>query len=438
MKSSTNFICQQCGFNSPSWLGRCPECQSWNSLVETVVSRKSNSGALSSDSQIVPMSLSQIEKEDLIRVPTGLAEFDRTLGGGIVSGSVVLIGGDPGIGKSTLMLQLALNLSTRGLSSLIIAGEESPPQIKIRVDRIGKASDHIKILPETNVDLVIESIREAKVKVVIVDSVQTLFTTEMEGSSGSVGQLRECTWRLVRMAKKEKVPVFLIGHVTKEGVIAGPKVLEHLVDTVLYLEGERYHTYRILRSIKNRFGKSDEIGIFEMSENGLKEVSNPSEEFLSETASLLGSAVVSSMEGSRPILAEIQALTTTTIYGLPTRRANGIDLNRLQMLSAVLSRRAGIQLGDQDIFVNVAGGLRISEPAVDLGVCLAIASNILNRPLPAKSVVVGEVGLQGEIRSVPGQEKRIKEAQKIGFSNIIAAPKVKILREAILLLKNTT
>lgn len=435
MKSSTNFICQQCGFSSSSWLGRCPECQSWNSLVETVVSRKSDSRLTSLDSLPVPISLSQIEKEDLTRIPTGLTEFDRTLGGGIVRGSVVLIGGDPGIGKSTLMLQLSLNLSAKNKAVLIIAGEESPPQIKIRVDRIGKNSDRIKVLPETNVDLVMEAIRGEGADVVIVDSIQTLFTSEMEGSSGSVGQLRECTWRLVRLAKKEKVSVFLVGHVTKEGAIAGPKVLEHLVDTVLYLEGERYHSYRILRSIKNRFGKSDEIGIFEMREDGLKEVPNPSAQFLSETTSSLGSAVVSSMEGSRPILAEIQALTSTTIYGLPTRRANGIDLNRLQMLSAVLTRRAGIALGDQDIFVNVAGGLRIFEPAIDLGVCLAIASNILNRPLPSKSVVIGEVGLQGEIRSVPGQDKRIKEAQKIGFTNIIAAPKVKILKEAISLLK---
>lgn len=436
MKSSTNFICQQCGFSSSSWLGRCPECQSWNSLVETVVSRKSDSRLTSLDSQAVPISLSQIEKEDLIRIPTGLTEFDRTLGGGIVRGSVVLVGGDPGIGKSTLMLQLSLNLSAKNKTALIIAGEESPGQIKIRVDRIGKNSERIKVLPETNVDLVIESIKEEGADVVIVDSIQTLFTPEMGGSNGSIGQLRECTWRLVRLAKKEKVPVFLVGHVTKEGAIAGPKVLEHLVDTVLYLEGERYHSYRILRSIKNRFGKSDEIGIFEMREDGLKEVLNPSAQFLSETTSSLGSAVVSSMEGSRPILAEIQALTSTTIYGLPTRRANGVDLNRLAMLSAVLTRRAGIQLGDQDIFVNVAGGLRIFEPAIDLGICLAIASNILNRPLPNKSVVIGEVGLQGEIRSVSGQDKRIKESQKIGFKNIITFPKVKTVKEALSLLKN--
>ena len=366
---------------------------------------------------------------------TGLGEFDRSLGGGIVPGSVVLLGGDPGIGKSTILLQVALKLSERNLTTIIVAGEESPGQIKIRVERVGKHTDNIRVLPQTDIDLVIDTLSHTKPNLVIIDSIQTMFTSDLDGSSGSVGQVRECAWRLVRYAKSSKVPVFLVGHVTKEGTIAGPRVLEHLVDTVLYMEGERYHTFRLVRSIKNRFGKSDEIGIFEMTGEGMKEVANPSLQFLNPDGPQVGSVVVSTMEGSRPILAEIQALTATTIFGMPKRSANGIDLNRLQMLSAVLSRRAGIQLGNQDIYVNVAGGLKISEPAVDLGVCLAIASNTLDKSLTEQTVVIGEVGLQGEVRDVPGLEKRMSEAKKIGFKNFITSSQVKSVREAIKFLK---
>ncbi|OGY28636.1 MAG: DNA repair protein RadA [Candidatus Woykebacteria bacterium RIFCSPLOWO2_01_FULL_43_14] len=439
MKSSVSFVCQQCGYISSSWLGKCSECGAWNSLVETLVSKKSSSyqrlGSTLTNDQSSPISFDQIEQEELVRMSTGLGEFDRSLGGGIVPGSVVLLGGDPGIGKSTILLQVALKLSERNLTTIIVAGEESPGQIKIRVERVGKHTDNIRVLPQTDIDLVIDTLSHTKPNLVIIDSIQTMFTSDLDGSSGSVGQVRECAWRLVRYAKSSKVPVFLVGHVTKEGTIAGPRVLEHLVDTVLYMEGERYHTFRLVRSIKNRFGKSDEIGIFEMTGEGMKEVANPSLQFLNPDGPQVGSVVVSTMEGSRPILAEIQALTATTIFGMPKRSANGIDLNRLQMLSAVLSRRAGIQLGNQDIYVNVAGGLKISEPAVDLGVCLAIASNTLDKSLTEQTVVIGEVGLQGEVRDVPGLEKRMSEAKKIGFKNFITSSQVKSVREAIKFLK---
>lgn len=437
MKSKVSYICQQCGYSSYNWLGKCPECNSWNSFVETLVPKsatKGNTPALV-DPSSTPVSLKDIQKEEVSRLKTGFEELDRTLGGGIVPGSVVLVGGDPGIGKSTLLLQAALNLSSQGLSSFIVAGEESPAQIKIRVDRIKKDVSNVKILAQTDIDAVIAVLAQEKPNFVVVDSIQTVFTSELDGSSGSVGQVRECAWRLVRFAKQEKIPVFIVGHVTKEGTIAGPRVLEHLVDTVLYLEGERYHTYRILRSIKNRFGKSDEIGIFEMVDEGMREIPNPSIQFLGDREPQVGSVVVSTMEGSRPILAEVQALTSTTIYGMPRRSANGIDLNRLNMLAAVLSRRAGIQLGNQDIYVNVAGGLKIAEPAVDLAICLAVTSNILDKPLPPSTVVIGEVGLQGDIRSVPGIERRISEATKIGFKNFIGAPKYTNLRKAIAVIK---
>lgn len=428
-RARSSYICQTCSYASPEWLGRCPECQTWNSLVETV--EEASRGATTLSGTITarkPQPLSTLTKTSLKRLSTGIAELDRVLGGGIVPGSVVLLSGDPGIGKSTLLLQLASNIG-----GLYVAGEESAEQIKLRADRVGLKDKGIQVLMETDVDTAVSTVLNIKPRLVIADSIQTLVTADLTSSAGSVGQIRESASRLIRLAKETGVPVFLIGHVTKEGSIAGPKVLEHLVDTVLYLEGDEQHLFRILRATKNRFGPTDEIGVFEMSDKGMIEVKDPSAAFLAERVEAPGSVVVPTMEGSRPVLVEIQALTTASGIGIPRRSALGVDYNRVQLLTAVLQKRAGMQLQSQDIFVNVAGGIRINEPAIDLAICLAIASSTLGRPVRPGLTAIGEVGLLGEIRQVRHLEKRMAEARKRGYKLFLTPDKVKSIRQAIAL-----
>ncbi|MBI4758111.1 MAG: DNA repair protein RadA [Chloroflexi bacterium] len=412
-RARTIYVCQQCGSQSLRWLGRCPDCEAWNSFVET---KESLTG--SPVSSVVPakapVPLTEVNSEGFRRISLSMSEFTRVLGGGIVPGSLVLLGGEPGIGKSTLLLQLCSDLAVGG-PVLYVSGEESAQQIKMRAMRLGVKGDKLLVLAETSLAQIAECIENLLPRLVVIDSIQTAYSDELESAAGSVGQLRECTLRLMQVAKATHVPVFLVGHVTKEGAIAGPRVLEHIVDTVLYLEGERFQSYRLLRAVKNRFGSTNEIGVFEMREDGMVEVPNPSEVFLSERSSGVGSTVVVTLEGTRPILLEIQALTSATSFGLPRRTPNGIDFNRLLMLTAVLSKRVGLRLGDQDLFVNVVGGFQVGEPAVDLGVALAIVSSIRNMPVPMDMVVIGEIGLSGELRAVTQVEKRLNEAAKLGF-----------------------
>ncbi|MCX6138358.1 MAG: DNA repair protein RadA [Ignavibacteriales bacterium] len=413
------YVCQSCGYISPRWTGKCPNCNEWNSFVEEApvpakIARKS--GGI--PSKVAPVALKDVNSIADVRCPTGIAEFDRVLGGGIVAGSVVLLGGDPGIGKSTLMMQVGLHLKSKNV--LYITGEESLQQVKLRAERLGRVSDSLFLLPETNLELIGDVIENGNPDLVIVDSIQTMYRPDLESAPGSVGQVREATSLLTRLAKSKNIPLILIGHVTKDGSIAGPRVIEHMVDTVLQFEGERHYSYRILRAIKNRFGSTNEIGIFEMHDDGMHEVANPSEVFLSERSyGSSGSAIVSSMEGTRPILIEVQALVSTTNYGLPQRTATGFDLRRLQMLLAVLEKRVGLQLGTQDVFVNIAGGIRIDEPAVDIGVAAAIASSLRDVPVDSQTVVLGEIGLGGEIRTITHSEKRVQEAAKLGFKRVL-------------------
>lgn len=423
-------------------MGRCPECGTWNSLVEQVARDKQglrpNSLRLQGNAKIIK--LSEVEKQRFERVSTGLGEFDRVLGGGIVPGSLVLVSGDPGIGKSTLLTQLALGIGTTGqpldTSALYVAGEESAQQIKIRAERINPGAD-LAVLNETDVDVIVGKMEEvfsqgeALDRLVIVDSIQTMETSDLSGVAGSVGQVRECAHRLQRVAKRLHIPIFLVGHVTKEGTVAGPRTLEHLVDVVLSLEGESTSNFRILRSTKNRFGPTDEVGIFEMEETGMIEVKNPSQIFLETKVEAPGSAVVATLTGLRPILVEIQALSTKSFLPAPRRTGSGIDNNRLQLLVAVLQKRLGLPLYDQDIFVNVTGGLKVYEPAADLAICLAIASSLKDKAIAGKTVIVGEVGLLGEVRGVRGLDKRVSEAKKLGFKNIISSENAKSLSQAV-------
>ena len=428
-KSSSTFVCQQCGYQSPSYLGKCPNCESWGSLVETIVpGNKEKRKRLKAKGLAAakPLRLSEASLKPLKRLQSGISELDRVLGGGIVPGSVVLLAGDPGIGKSTLLLQLAAKIK-----SLYISGEESVQQVKLRADRLGIKSKELYIIPETNVDVATESIREDGYKLVVADSIQTLVTDDLNSAAGSVGQVRESAYRLHRLAKESGTAVFLIGHVTKEGSVAGPKVLEHLVDTVLFLEGEQHHAFRILSASKNRFGPVDEIGVFELSEKGMEEVKNPSKQFLSGRVSAPGSVVVPVLEGSRSVLTEVQALTNPTNFGLPTRRSSGVDPNRLQLLTATLIKRAGVQLQNQDIFINIAGGLKVTEPAADLAICLAIASSAYDKVIPKDTLAVGEVGLLGEIREVPYINKRLEEARRLGFKKFLTPKNVRTLRDAV-------
>jgi len=412
------FLCQSCGYNSPKWLGRCPDCGGWNTLVEEEVGNIRTGRPVSLSSPPAPLEDIQCVKND--RILTGIGEFDRVLGGGIVPGSVVLIGGDPGIGKSTLLLQVAERVAGNSGGVLYISGEESPAQIKMRAGRLNVASKGIYILSETSLEEILRQAQKVPHCAMIVDSIQTIFTDHLSSAPGSVGQVREVASALMGYAKKNAIPVFIVGHVTKDGAIAGPRVLEHIVDTVLYFEGDRGHQYRILRAVKNRFGSTHEIGVFEMREGGLEEIVNPSSLFLSERASgSTGSVVVSSLEGSRPILTEIQALVSPTPFGIPKRGVIGVDYNRLLLLVGVLDKRVGLHIQGQDIFVNVVGGLELYEPAVDLGVIAALTSSFKEVAIDPYTVVFGEVGLSGEVRGVTSAEVRVKEAAKLGFKRCI-------------------
>jgi len=419
-KIQTKFVCQSCGYVSPRWVGKCPNCNEWNTFVEEApsplkLSRKPSGAA----SKIEPVSIEELEAEDAPRIKTNIEEFDRVLGGGLVPGSLILLGGDPGIGKSTLMMQMALQL--KGQVVLYITGEESVRQIKLRAERLqAKETKSILLLAETNLDLILDVLERNVPDLIIVDSIQTMYRPGLESAPGSVSQVRESTALLLRFAKTEGVPVFVVGHVTKEGVIAGPRVIEHMVDTVLQFEGEAHYSYRILRALKNRYGSTNEIGIFEMHDTGLREVKNPSEAFLSERRyGTSGSTVVSSIEGSRPVLIEVQALVTPTSYGVPQRNTTGFDYRRLSLLLAVLEKRVGLHLGSYDVFVNIAGGIKVDEPAVDLGIATSITSSLRDVPVDSSAVAVGEIGLGGEIRTIGHVEKRMQEAAKLGFKRIV-------------------
>jgi DNA repair protein RadA/Sms len=418
-KSFTKYICQACGYESPRWVGKCPNCDGWNTFAEEFiksakVARGKSKAALK---EILP--LDQVKADEEPRIISTINEFNRVLGGGIVKGSTILIGGDPGIGKSTLMLQMADSLNKKAI--LYITGEESLQQLKLRSERLNiKSGEKIFPVAETDLEIIGNLVAHALPDVIVVDSIQTMYRAEFESSPGSVGQVRESTAMLSRIAKEMGIPVFLIGHVTKEGIIAGPKVIEHMVDTVIQFEGERHHAFRILRCVKNRFGSTNEIGIFEMHDSGLIEVKNPSEVFLSERIfGASGSAVVSSIEGSRPLLIEVQALVSPTNYGMPQRNTTGFDYRRLTLLLAVLEKRVGVKLSTQDVFVNLVGGIKIDEPAIDLGIASAIVSSLRDIPMDSQTVVIGEVGLGGEIRAVNQPERRIQEAEKLGFTKVI-------------------
>lgn len=420
-KFHTKYVCQSCAYESPRWIGKCPNCAGWNTFVEELSDRGKHktqtSTLIKSTAGAIP--LIEVSSVQEPRMSTQIPELDRVLGGGIVPGSVVLIGGDPGIGKSTLMMQMAAALTSQVV--LYITGEESANQVKLRADRLeSKPSRNLLLLAETNLHIIEAVLDKASPDVLIVDSIQTMFRPELESAPGSVGQVREATALFTRLAKSRELPTFLVGHITKDGVIAGPKVIEHMVDTVLQFEGERHYSYRILRATKNRFGSTNEIGIFEMHDSGLREVANPSEVFLSERKQgSSGSTVVASVEGSRPLLLEVQALVAPTSYGMPQRTATGFDSKRLQMLLAVLEKRVGLHIGQYDVFVNVAGGVRADEPAVDLGMALSIVSSLKDIPVDSRAVAVGEIGLGGEIRTINQIEKRIAEAKKLGFTRVI-------------------
>ncbi len=419
-KIKTTFFCQNCGYQSPKWLGKCPSCGEWHRFVEEEM-RDSGSG-ISAELQFnePPTPIDAIEADEKERLKVGIDEVDRVLGGGIVGGSAILVGGDPGIGKSTLLLQALQNLAERGYKVLYITGEESARQIKLRGKRIGASSKDLLVLVEIDLENILKYIKEITPQVVVVDSIQTVYSSALSSAPGSVGQVRESSARLIFLSKKTGIPVFLIGHVTKEGAIAGPKVLEHMVDTVLYFEGDSGHAYRIIRGIKNRYGPTNEIGVFEMRDNGLNEVANPSEFFLAERPEgVAGSVVVPSIEGTRPILVEIQSLVSPTNLGMPRRTSIGVDHNRVSLLVAVLDKICGLHLGSHDIFINVAGGVKVDEPAVDLGIVSSIASSFLDRPIDAGTVVFGEVGLTGEVRGISRMESRIKEAARMGFGRCI-------------------
>ena len=420
-KRKTIYTCQECGYESLRWMGKCSNCNNWNTFVEEVKQPKSMSSQVSvSASTNKPTKINQIVSEKEPRMKTSMQEINRVLGGGIVPGSLVLIGGDPGIGKSTLLLQTSAQIAEKNESVLYVSGEESIQQTKLRADRLAINANELYLLAETNLFNIIHHIEEIKPSLVIVDSIQTIYKEEVTSAPGSVSQVRECTMELMKLAKQHSIPIFIVGHVTKEGAIAGPRMLEHMVDVVLYFEGERHHTYRILRSVKNRFGSTNEMGIFEMKELGLQEVLNPSEIFLEERShGAAGSTVVASMEGTRPVLVEIQALISPSSFGNPRRMATGIDSNRVPLLMAVLEKRVGLMLQNQDAYIKVAGGVKLDEPAIDLAVAVSIASSFRDQPTNPEDIFIGEVGLTGEIRRVSRIEQRVQEAAKLGFKRVI-------------------
>ncbi|MFD2445263.1 DNA repair protein RadA [Bacillus sp. CGMCC 1.16607] len=424
-KQKTKFMCQECGYESAKWMGKCPGCGEWNKMVEeierSVPARRgafTHSGNHQAMSKATP--ITSIETVSEPRVKTDLNELNRVLGGGVVRGSLVLIGGDPGIGKSTLLLQVSNQLAIHQHRVLYISGEESLRQTKLRADRLGVISENLLVYSETNLESINQTIEEMSPNFVIVDSIQTVFHPNVTSAPGSVSQVRECTAELMRIAKTKGIAIFIVGHVTKEGSIAGPRLLEHMVDTVLYFEGERHHTYRILRAVKNRFGSTNEMGIFEMKEAGLEEVENPSEIFLEERSQgAAGSTVVASMEGTRPVLVEVQALISPTSFGNPRRMATGIDHNRVPLLMAVLEKRVGMLLQNQDAYLKVAGGVKLDEPAIDLAIAVSIASSFHDKPTRPTDCIIGEVGLTGEVRRVSRIEQRVQEAAKLGFERVI-------------------
>ena len=422
-KTLTEYVCQSCGHRAPKWLGKCPECEAWNTLAEEKIkgtgsSRKTVSSAVDNKS-VQPVT--RVEALTQNRLITGIREFDRTLGGGLVEGSLVLIGGDPGIGKSTLLLQSMGEMAKSGAKVLYVSGEESPAQIKLRADRLGALSDNLLVCSEICIEDVLRVIDQIEPDALVLDSIQTFFTVDLQSAPGSVGQVREVAFKIFQDIKKRAMPALLIGHITKDGAIAGPKSLEHIVDTVIYFEGEKGHSYRILRAIKNRFGSTPEIGVFEMRPEGLVGVENPSDIFLSERpADLPGSIIVSSMEGSRPLLVEVQALvTSSSSIGMPRRMSAGFDHNRTSLLVAIMEKRLGMNLQGEDIFVNIVGGLKISEPAVDMGVAAAIAGSFRNQSVGPHTVIIGEVGLTGEVRSVMQLEARLTEVERLGFKRCV-------------------
>lgn len=419
-KKMTAFFCQGCGYESSKWMGQCPGCREWNTFVEEPVKDTKNSVSRRSTGINKPVLLSEVSSDTEERFLTGIAEFDRVLGGGIVKGSLVLIGGDPGIGKSTLLLQVTKNLANSGKKVLYVSGEESLHQIKMRADRLGNDYKGMQILCETNLDDIKDAVLEIKPDMVVIDSIQTMYREDVSSAPGSVSQVREATSLLLQLAKANEISIFIVGHVTKEGAVAGPRVLEHMVDSVLYFEGDSHASYRILRGVKNRFGSTNEIGVFEMREEGLVEVPNPSEFMLNGRAENVGGSVVTcSVEGTRPLMMEIQALVCKSNFGIPRRQATGMDYNRVNLLMAVIEKRGGLQIGDMDAYINIAGGIKINEPSVDLATVMSIISAFRNKPMDPKTVVFGEVGLNGEVRAVSQAEQRVREAAKLGFTTVI-------------------
>ena len=431
MKAKTIFVCNECGYESAKWMGKCPACNSWNTFFEEKISTKVESGKREKKIQEAPKPLNSYVGQDAQRTSTGYAELDRVLGGGLVKGSLVLVGGEPGIGKSTLILQLCDKVKGEG-KVLYVSGEESAEQIKLRADRLNIKNDDILFLGETDIDIIDQNIEELNPKLVIIDSMQTMYSEEISSAPGSVSQVREITSRIMKICKSRKITTIIIGHVTKDGNIAGPRVLEHMVDTVLYIEGERYFSYRMIRGVKNRFGSTNEVGMFEMQEKGMVEIANPSSILISEREdNPSGSVVVATVEGTRPLLVELQALVTQSVFGLPRRTANGIDYNRLTLLVAVMEKKAGFMLGNQDVYLNVVGGLKVNEPALDLGIILATASSFKNVSIPQGVIALGEVGLTGEVRTINMMEKRLKEAERLGFKKcIIPENNKKLLKES--------
>src|SRR5690625_912750 len=421
-KLKTKYVCTECGYQSLAWMGKCPMCQEWGTLEEEIKTPESKRSLTNEPGTQKPKQINKIVPQEEERMTVDMGEFNRVLGGGIVPGSIVLIGGDPGIGKSTLLLQISNQIAKQDRGVLYISVEESIQQTKLRADRLKVTSDELYVLTETNLQYITHQIVEDKPSLVIIDSIQTMFKEDVASAPGSVTQVRECTMELMKIAKTYSIPIFLVGHVTKEGAIAGPRMLEHMDDAVLYFEGERHHTYRILRSVKNRFGSTNEMGIFEMKELGLVEVLNPSEVFLEERSSgAAGSTVVASMEGTRPVLVEIQALISPSSFGNPRRMATGVDSGRVPLLMAVLEKRVGLMLQNQDAYIKVAGGVKLDEPAIDLAVAISIASSFKNEPTSQEDIYIGEVGLTGEIRRVSRIEQRVKEAAKLGFKRIICS-----------------
>lgn len=432
-KAKSSFVCQQCSYSQTGWFGKCPECGAWNSAVETLTEKVSNAkGKKRTKKKTTSIALSDIQAKTTKRIPTKITELDRVFGGGLVLGQVVLLAGEPGIGKSTILMQVSEKLSSGKKQVLYVSGEESSSQLKIRADRLGVKGEGVKLLEKTNIDEILEEARESKNSLIIIDSIQTMFTNDLRGMAGSVGQVRECAYRLVRHAKSTRTPIIIVGHVTKQGSVAGPSLLMHIVDTVLWFEGGRDMAVRIIRSRKNRFGSTDEVGIFSMTDKGLISIDDANNLFVSsETKNIAGSAITSVLEGTRPVLVEIQSLVVPTRLAYPRRTAQGIDSKKLEVILAVLQRRAGLKIDSMDVYTNVVGGLKIKEPGADLAIAMSIASSYFEKGLPKKSIWTGEVGLLGEIRQVARQEKRIKEAKRLGYKNAYTNKKLKFIRDAI-------